>query len=272
MTRPPAERIAVLVASLAAAGSAYLFRSVDSGSKTKAEEAGFSGAHYARQLVVNPAPEWKQWDEPLPVRNKSPWAYDLFTPPNVVYNEQTKKFVLVGSNANGATASRANSPAPIPFCVQLVGYVGNADRYLGVFENVLTSEIIVAGEGAVLMNHAFIVGKIEVRKKAADFNGRSSPVTFATAVIRDILRDEDVVLTDAAKVYVGSKVGDGPIVQDVGPTVSAPLEVSFGESAGAAVQDVPSAPHDDRLHATTELPAFESENPPETSQLTPDPA
>jgi hypothetical protein len=270
--RPSAERVAVVLALVVAAGAAFFFRTPESRSTAGLAHPEFSGTSYMRHDRAQPSVARKTWDVPPALQKKLPWASDLFTPPNVIFDRKAKTYVLVELHDAHSGAAQPKRSAPVPFRVQLVGYVGSADRSLGIFENVITGEVVVAGEGAALIDRQFVVGKIQVGKTAAESHAPSSRSSLATAVLRDTIRGEEVVLTDGAKVYLNAASDNESSSRDDVPTLAAGQGMSVSEESPITVNQSASPQQAEPLQATTNPPELESESASDESDTKPESA
>src|SRR5690606_8501223 len=93
----------------------------------------------------------KTWPS-APEQSTGPeWVYDVFTPPEIYYDNVTKQFTV--------SAPFTPPPQEPPFGVelieirpdvfplQLVGYIGDEGDQRGTFENALTGETIIGRTG-----------------------------------------------------------------------------------------------------------------------------
>lgn len=151
-----------------------------------------------------------------PVHDRTHWAHDLFTPPDVFYDEVAQGFtggrlksdppppgdVLLATAAELQRDSARDEAKAFP--LQLVGSVGHRARLRGVFENVATGETVVAGCGRVFADLGLVIENVAMRRVEAD-NGNLVANTI-TAVIRD-QSGRAITLTDGVRCFVSEAAG-----------------------------------------------------------------
>jgi len=141
------------------------------------------------------------------------WVYNVFTSPEIFYNEVEKKFTVTRPK----TGPDEPPPPPPPFGVelvqvkldafrlQLVGYVGEGDDARGTFENALTGETVIGRAGKEIPSLGLKIKSFEV-KRSRIISKESMPIydTTATAVILDLKTREEVTLTNKARYIRGT--------------------------------------------------------------------
>ncbi len=142
------------------------------------------------------------------------WIYDVFTPPEIYYNEATKEF-----SVTPPTTLVVEKPVEIPFGLelieikqdvfrlQLVGYVGNVGSYLGTFENTVTGDTFLAKAGKKVPTLGLTVRAFEVKRNLVPAKD-SMPIyeTIATAVVVDDKTGAEIMLTNKQRLIKGSPI------------------------------------------------------------------
>jgi hypothetical protein len=162
----------------------------------------------------------RAWPAPSAQRRGAGWVYDLFTPPDLVYDASTRQLIASAVNPD-ANAAAADPPARISiaskalglklrrvqralFRLQLVGYVGERERELGVFENTATGETFLAGEPRRVPELGLVIEAFSVRREPLPgVQGTQATWRTANARVRDERTGEQVCLTDRHPVSCG---------------------------------------------------------------------
>lgn len=147
------------------------------------------------------------WQAPE-ARREGAWGFDLFTPPVIYYHRQTGRFSVTPPEVKEATASSVAQKAfgvtlvgvtREPYRLQLMGYAGNEDDYLGIFQNEITGEAIVARAGHRFPDLGLEVSKLDVR--------REDLIVPDSMPLRDIVAVAEVWDTEAGWVTRLSSAG-----------------------------------------------------------------
>ena len=118
--------------------------------------------------------ELAEWTGPAIERNGAGWGFDLFTPPVIFYDRASGRFSVTPPEVAAALAAKAaGSPFGISlitverqsFPLQLVGYAGKAGDFMGIFQNEVTGEGIVAREGHRFEDLRLVIRSLEVRRE-----------------------------------------------------------------------------------------------------------
>lgn len=174
------------------------------------------GAMLPRPLTVTEA----VWPAPSAQRRGAGWVYDLFTPPDLVYDASTQQLIASAvepdTNVAAVDSSARISIAPEAlglklrrvrqalFRLQLVGYVGERGRELGVFENTATGETFLAGEPRRVPELGLVIEAFSVqREPLPGAEGTEASWRTAKAWVRDERTGERVCLTDRHPVSCG---------------------------------------------------------------------
>ena len=164
---------------------------------------------YQPVTLAAPTVNAAKWPSPRPQTRGSEWVYDVFTPPEIGYDDRTREFTVVLPRDASGPDNSARPTAPVllaverePFRLQLIGYVGEEGRYLGAFENLATSEVILGGTGREFPSLNLVITGFSLRRpleRAAD--GIGSRPWIATAVVRDQRTGGDITLRQGERTW-----------------------------------------------------------------------
>ncbi len=149
------------------------------------------------------------WETPSSPTRRSEWTCDLFTPPEISYDPQTRQFVVVPPRLEknvpaGTFGLQLAEVSRAPFRMQLVGFMGNESNALGLFENQETTELIVARAGSPVRSLEVTILAFEVKYEQRQSPDRMSfREKVAIARVRDERTGEEVALTDRERGYAG---------------------------------------------------------------------
>ena len=214
MSRPNLEQIllgaalAVALASMAVFGWPGLHHA----RSTRANTVGpRQPAGYVASAIEEPATGPLQWMPPGTQSRGPEWAYDVFTPPEISYDEGSRRFAVTPPPNPAGSKDRPPGPGlemvavlREPCGLQLLGYVGGEGSYLGTFENLQTNEVFLAGAGRAVpgLGMAILEFSVELRPvKAGD--GSIVFQRVATAVVRDEHTGVKTTLTHGERGYTG---------------------------------------------------------------------
>jgi hypothetical protein len=160
------------------------------------------------------------WDSPSPQRHTQEWLYDVFTPPEIVYDPRSGGFIVHPPNtmvADRAGHSAEPDSAEWPlrlvnvsqplFRLQLVGFAGTQDEPLGIFQNCSTGESFVAKAASSLADLDLVIEQLTLRRRAVELP--ESTVTHqlsAEARVRDVVTGEAILLTSTHATRAGAPV------------------------------------------------------------------
>ncbi len=154
----------------------------------------------------------REWPKPPSQSRGVDWIYDVFTPPEIYYDEATKQFSVT------PPVSKPVDPVKeVPFGLalvsikqdafrlQLVGYVGDVGDERGTFENGITGDTIIGRAGKVIPGLDLTIKSFEVKRNKI-ISKDSMPVydTEATAVVVDTKTGEEIRLTNKARLIKGN--------------------------------------------------------------------
>ena len=159
--------------------------------------------------VTDPIMRPEPWLPPLAQSRGPRWVYDLFTPPEISHDAQTGRFDVTPpgdpAREDALAAPRGIELVAVrrdPFRLQLVGYVGGEGRYLGTFENLLTTEVFLAGSGRQLPDLGLEITDFTVQhRRVPGADGTTSSQRVASAVVRDIHTGRSTRLTAGERTY-----------------------------------------------------------------------
>ena len=171
-----------------------------------------SGSAYeATPLTLTPA-ESRQWPDARAQSAGENWIFDVFTPPVIYYNVETKQFTVtvpvptpvkvddgsttdthtVEQNPFGLTLVKVTQPL---FRLQLVGYIGEGPTARGNFENQLTQQVFFGTTGKKIPElNLEIVSFSAERRRIKVEGGTELVVTEATATVRDTVTGVETTL------------------------------------------------------------------------------
>jgi len=202
---------ALLLLLSSAAGFGYLAVRHQTDPREEMRQAQLSGAAHQAQAPDAPNVKTETWAAPAPQSRAREWIYDTFTPPEIFYNTRTRQFTvrppssLVDEDATEAFGIELVAVRPEPFRLQLTGYVGGEGEWRGVFQNVLSGEVFLAGAGRRVPNLALTIRSLDVRPQpVAIAESMTTRQRVASAVVRDEKTGRDVTLTHRDRVFTGT--------------------------------------------------------------------
>ncbi|MFM8334578.1 MAG: hypothetical protein ACKODK_03370 [Opitutaceae bacterium] len=196
---------------VSAGGFGYLAFRHRSDPREEMRQARLSDAAYQALATEAPRVKTEAWSAPAQQSRGREWVYDTFTPPEIFYSARTRQFTvrppssLVDEDAAEAFGVELVAVRPEPFRLQLTGYVGGEGEWRGVFQNVLTGEVFLAGAGRRVPNLALSVRSLDVRlQPVALAESMTTRQRVASAVVRDEKSGRDVTLTHRERVFTGT--------------------------------------------------------------------
>jgi hypothetical protein len=165
-----------------------------------------TAADYTPARFEPPVKKPGEWASPRAQVRGPEWIYDVFTPPEVFYDAATLQFAVScpRDREEAALGLKLLAVHRTPFRLQLVGFVGETGRSLGMFENELTGEMFLAGAGRALPALGLVVTNFAVERKPVALADRlTSNQWVATAVVRDDQTGEVATLTAGERQYTG---------------------------------------------------------------------
>jgi hypothetical protein len=202
---------AALVLLLASAGWALLQNSKISALKA-APDTNVPQVAYVPTGTDAPRVSTREWPKPPSQSRGIDWIYDVFTPPEIYYDEATKQF-----SVTPPVTKPVEEVKQLPFGVtligikqdayrlQLVGYVGAEGDYRGTFENGVTGDTIIGRAGKVIPSLDLTIKTFEVKRiLIKSKESMDTYVTEATAIVVDTKTGEEVRLTNKARLIKGN--------------------------------------------------------------------
>lgn len=167
-------------------------------------------APYARTITDLPLEARAEWQPPRPLARGEGWTYDLFTPPEIFYHEETRTFTVTRPAAPAGRAPTAFGMELISvrqelFRLQLVGYMGAAGNWRGVFVDTTTGEVFLATAGERLKPLALTISKLAVDPRITNLPDRMPlEERLATALIQEDSAGREIMLSQGVPQPTGS--------------------------------------------------------------------
>lgn len=225
------------VVFLGAAGWAFMNEG-DIAAYGEAPQVPATGRSYEPTAVAVTTPEARRWAEAPSQSAGEKWRFEVFTPPQIFYNEETRAFTVIPPIIKDKTVGPViETPKDIPpvtfgatlvkveqplFRLQLVGAVGEGPTARGTFQAKDSKDIILGTTGKKLpdLNLEIVEFKAErVRDTVAG----------ATTVIRDVIYAvvRDTQTGQTYRLDPKNRLPDGPLV--------ATLKLDSGEERPVSV-------------------------------------
>lgn len=198
-----------------------------------------SGSPYEVSAIQIVQPESRSWADAPSQKAGEKWIYDVFTPPKIYYNTQTKQFTVVPPPPIEVKVVGPDEP-PLPpptfgvdlvrvdqplFRVQLIGYVGEGAQARGNFLNVQTGTVFLGATGKKIPElNLEIVSFSAQRKIVPQAGGTTLVYTEVAAVVRDTVTGVETTLDPKAR------VPEGPLVVTLKGSDSIERTVKSGDS------------------------------------------
>lgn len=218
-----------------------------------------SGSAYEETAIKIVTPETRRWAEAPSQKAGEKWVYDVFTPPKIYYNTETKQFTPIPPEIRVVTDTTVVTTPVDPgfglelvkveqplFRLQLVGYVGEGAQARGNFLNVQTGAVVFGTTGKKIPDLNLEIVRFSAERKVVPQPGGTTLVyTEVVAVVRDTATGVETTLDPK------TRVPEGPLVVTFKSTVDGSAHtVKSGESftvgdttykIGDLVLDPPSA-------------------------------
>ena len=201
--------VGLLLASAGAFG--FLAMRHQSDPREEMRQAQLAGAAYQALATEAPRVSTESWSAPTQQSRGREWVYDTFTPPEIFYNSRSRQFTvrppssLVDEEASEAFGVELVAVRPEPFRMQLTGYVGGEGEWRGVFQNVLSGEVFLAGAGRRVPNLALTIRSLDVKPQPVVLaESMTTRQRVASAVVRDEKTGRDITLTHRERVFTGT--------------------------------------------------------------------
>ena len=198
-----------------------------------------SGRDYAPSRLSIEPPVSQQW-APAPSQSAGEnWRFEVFTPPKIYYNEETKQFTVIPPVYKKETTVTPTTPEPVKpefgvklakveqplFRLQLVGAVDFGPNARGTFENQLTGDIIVATKGRRLdALNLEITEFVALRRRTAVQGGSDVVEDIIYAVVKDTQTGVETRLN------AGTRLPDGVLRATLTTTEGGERVVTAGDT------------------------------------------
>ena len=164
--------------------------------------------------------EWvaRRWAAPR-TSGESEWSYEVFTPPDIFYDVANGRLSATGVKANAEASRIQDSDTRTaaafalvrvkaePYRVQLVGFVATGAGDLGVFEEVATSGVVLAGAGKRISGAEVVVETLVIeRSERAWPDSMAVRAPVAKAKVRDERSGETIWLTSSERKWLSDPV------------------------------------------------------------------
>ena len=183
-----------------------------------------AGSAYVSAPFSAPAAPKAAWAKPAVVSADGDWVSDLFTPPDVLFDAQTGTFVAARSDtatkpaAGESLSLQLLSVKPEAYRLQLAGYFGHADDYLGAFVSSQTAETLLARAGHRFAALGLTLKNFDVRTVLLDEN-EAGPIyeAAALAVLHDERTGGEVVLDSRRPLFTDNLLAVFRFPGEAGP-------------------------------------------------------
>lgn len=158
-----------------------------------------SGSVYEAAPLKLTQTETLQWAGVNHQSSGEKWIFDVFTPPKIYYNLQTKRFTVTPPerivDITGVTVVKPTVQVgfglelvtvtqPL-FRLQLEGYIGEGPKARGTFVNVKTGELLIAVAGKKIPDLNLVIVSFVAERRKTETDGTPIWETVAFAVVRD---------------------------------------------------------------------------------------
>jgi hypothetical protein len=162
-----------------------------------------SGSAYEKREIKVAMPPSQSWAKAGAQPAGEKWIYNVFTPPKIFYNTQTKQFTVIppeqvtvdpiGTTPVGPVIPTVIRPdlelvkvtQPL-FRLQLVGYIGSEGNYRGTFNNELTGKTFFGTTGRKVPELNLEIINFEAKRRKVVVAGGSTIIEVtAFAVVKD---------------------------------------------------------------------------------------
>lgn len=170
---------------------------------------------------------------PPPAQSRGPdWIFDAFTPPEIFYHSPSGAFtlrppVVVESDVTvEAFGLELVAVRPEPFRFQLIGHAGGDGDWRGLFENVLTGEVLLAAAGRRVPELDVAVVELDVRPRETPLaESMTTRQRIATARVRDERTGGELTLSERER-----RLSDSPSALVATQDAATIREVRAGDS------------------------------------------
>ena len=156
------------------------------------------------------------WAPPVAQSGGALWVYDVFTPPEIYYDLESKRFTVTPPDG----PKDPPPPPPVPpfgvelvyvkqdaFRLQLVGYTGKEGNYKGTFENTVSGKTILGQKGKKIADLDLTIVNFEVKQiRTKQATGMDIIYTEALAEVVDDKTGEIFNLTNKSRLTKGTPI------------------------------------------------------------------
>ena len=180
-----------------------------------------AGSVYEPSAVKVVTPETRRWAEAPSQKAGEKWIYDVFTPPKIYYNTQTKQFTPVPPRPTefedpdkdkdklvvsefGLDLVKVEQPQ---FRLQLIGTIGEGPQARGNFLNVKTGAVIFGTTGKKIPDLNLEIVRFSAERKVVPKPGGTTlRYVEVAAVVRDTVTGVETVLD------LNERIPEGPVL------------------------------------------------------------
>lgn len=168
-----------------------------------------SGAAYSPEpLPPATISEAQLWPEAKALPRGDNWVYDVFTPPVIYYDTETRQFTVTPPTV---TPPEVETPVVVPFGVnlvkivqypfpmQLVGYVGEGADARGTFQNMLTDETFFGTTGKKIPELKLEIVAFEAKMVRTTIDGQPVVYPVASARVRNTETGKETLLSNTER-------------------------------------------------------------------------
>lgn len=168
-----------------------------------------AAANYEPVATEAPPVKTQTWAPPTAQSRGREWIYDTFTPPEIYYSARSKQFTVKPPSSLFDEEIEVFGldlidVRPEPFRLQLIGYVGDAGDWKGVFQNVVTGETILAQAGHRIPKLGLTIKSFNVRPMPVTVPEMTTQQLVATAVVQDEKSNREVVISHRERLFTGT--------------------------------------------------------------------
>lgn len=241
MTTPVSDKIFLGAGGLLfAAACAWAFMQQGQLAKLDGKvEVPASGAAYAPDpLPPATISEAKLWPDATALSRGENWVYDVFTPPVIYYDTETKQFTVTPPDIRPPDDD-IKPPEPFgvslvkivqyPFPLQLVGYVGEGKDARGTFQNMVTNETFLGTTGKKIADLKLEIVAFEAKLERTIIDNQPVVYPVASARVRNTETGKETQLSNTERIIEAEPAA---VVQVAGEESTRELKVGASFTAG----------------------------------------
>ena len=156
------------------------------------------------------------WAPPVAQSGGALWVYDVFTPPEIYYDLDNKRFTVTPPSGPEVPLALPVPPFGVElvqvkqdaFRLQLVGYTGKEGNYKGTFENAVSGKTILGQKGKKIDELDLTIVNFEVKQVRTNQASGNTVIieTEATAQVADDKTGEIFNLTNKSRLTKGTPI------------------------------------------------------------------